>query len=392
MKKYTKVISFLLLTILTIGVYSITKSQATEKTLPQFTTTAGDNSFLDNVQLSGDFYSSTPNYTRVPSVSLKYEDGNFERIDRKSFFERLNYTSSKTFNDLKEKYPSFLRGKHPYGTFSDTEDKLIYTGQSSEVDWHLPDEDNAIVVSIFDKEMETTKDITVEMPNEFDSRLSYSIQSYINYPTIHYLVRTPLGENEENFTIYSLNLEDPEVTLQTVENISSINDKINSAQYNFNTNSNSRYVSLSSVTYGEFEETTINSSYVYDFEENKIIELANSTNSMDLNTIQFLQDSNQLYVLEQTDSTYSVYLLNPEDSSRELITSFEIKNAYTYFSPYAISQNHLYATEEVQSESGTDSRFLVIDIESGKTVYSGKITTTDGQPLDQFSLNYFYVE
>lgn len=167
MKRYWKIISICLVTLMVIGTFYIQSSFATNEHLTvEFEKTNGNVDEVKNIRLYGDYLlvDNLHRYQRYTPLQIT----NVETIDPYDlpFLQKLKKISVlPLFEDLIKQHKNFMRGKdlaHPY--FFEDENRLVYA--SIEAKNHVqPMTDLTFAIEVLNKKSEEITSIQLDVPN-----------------------------------------------------------------------------------------------------------------------------------------------------------------------------------------------------------------------------------
>lgn len=386
MKKYTKLFSFFIFSIVFLSIYCISKVAAQPSKVDLvFTTFEGEETYLEPLVLTG-FASSNPSET---DPRFTYKDGQFSYQKQQSLFENIDRVDNPRIDSLRENYRSFVRGKNPFNHYSETEDLVVYTNTNYETYWQS--NDYSIEISVLDKSDESVSDYTLKFPED-ESKL-FTLESVnISYPNVYYTITS-----SEELKLYSTNLTDNNPTLTLEQNFT---DQLgpNTTSYSmFNTNeANDTSLELGTlVATGSYSSYEAQLSHLYSYDTGDILEIDAIQNEDTVNTV---YNEDDIYLYGETEDHFTLQQVDFEGGNSENTVEFEKQRLpqretseadELYYSTIGIKDGALYTSISDYQEDLSRQGLQVNDIQTGELLYFGMIEPND---VDVWSSNYYLTD
>jgi hypothetical protein len=380
MTKYSKLISFVLLCVLTLSAFGIYQTQASAP-LPEIelVTEEGNADELDALYFMGNIYSTQ---SSGRSSTFEFKDGDFSYLNNRSVFRHLDFEYNPIANRYVSDYRSFMRGKaRNTSNFTETDDEIIYTAMASDVNWRRMYDDNMLDISLLDKESEDEQSYEVRLEGA-----SYHgvVASYYHAPELTIVTQAADEQMENNWYIYSFNFDEPEDTLSPDVNVGQALDS-SSVQISFSPTGTERYIPFKSLQpggedeYGEITDYTTDAFHVYDTQNGDFQEIPLFEEGETL----VLSEDEQVVVGQDLGETINWHDWNVADESLSELGSTDmitpsIGRLPVYYYNHSFNQGmqlvngHVYAYEDHYSEDGYGRpMFQIIDLDSVSTDFSG---------------------
>ncbi|WP_208560701.1 hypothetical protein [Marinilactibacillus kalidii] len=379
MKKYSKLLTFLTLSIIVLGFHGISMAFAeSENRVLEFKTLEGDDVYLDDLIIRGFATGST----EIFDPSFSYRDRTFTYAKDQSLFKRLDEVEDPQINRIRERYRSFVRGKSSRGYFKETDDVIVYANSSNAV---FPSyKDQTLDISVLNKADDSISDYTLELPIE-ESQVASLENVYINYPNVYFTVHSSM-----TLSVFSTNLNDATPSLSLEENLTdSIGTNIGlTYSYMYAESPNQRFLTIGKLENADtdldssdmvFNSSDIKPSHIYDYQTGKIIDLDLSTN--DSLFIDVIVEDDLLFLMSEFEKTFTLQeidtdggLSEPTEITKETLPTLDnpsINNSD--FSVIGIKDGRLYSRISAYPHGSTNSAIQVNDLESGELLYFGMI-------------------
>lgn len=413
MAKYAKLISLIILSILTLTGYTLYQQDIqADHTSVKLVTEEGEPDVLDNLHFLGLITSSSGNFSR--SETFEYSQGNVNALTDLSFLEHLDYEFTPNMNRYIEDYRSFMRGKsRGPRNFAETRNHLVYTGMQSDVNWRAFN-DNSLTIAMLNKNTGDEQEYAVTLA---DGSNQHVIATYVNYPAVT-LITQVLDDNIlKDWFIYAFDLENPQEELSPIVKMGAV---FNSEHISFATNKDPsvRFIPFqvmqveSTDAYGQ-AELIPGEHFVFDT-RSKEIQAVPETDANEGDFIVMSEEESLLIGLNLGE-TIEWSRWNVDDDtftdigSSEMMTPTIGRSQVHYYSSLynqglQLIDGYLYAFEEgyfeeihtVASDPNFQNHeqishplFQVIDIESMDTVFSGYFTPEEQDDLSRPMLSLF---
>ncbi|WP_087974438.1 hypothetical protein [Oceanobacillus rekensis] len=394
MIRYWKIISITLIIVLTIGTFYIRSAMAGND-YPEFVfdKQSGNENEVVNLTLLGDF--------RVGVQGNPLEISSEETVyaNELSFFERLRgiYMSAE-LERLQNSYRNFMRGKDNISGIFEDEKRLVYVDTNGNYVRDRPRE-YTFDIEILEKDSKDKLDFTVTIPEKNKYNYVYMedvqvLDNVMKVTTVNHSVNGN-GYGSEEIHVYSLDIANQKLVNDEVIQLSPEQSSgQNSYMYLVQDESDiglttylvfkKEYMEEVEQADGNYYNESIGSeliTYHLASGEQRPIPLPEEINT--LNSSVYLDDS-IIYIDKTTDQGIKVSMFNLE--SQEIETSKTIKLPANLTEPLntKIMDGKLYVVGYEVSKN-TKAPLLVIDVETGKTLFEGIIETKN---LEENHLEY----
>lgn len=377
--RYWKIIGLLIIIVFGIGTYYIQNALA-ESTLPEVKLEMihGDEEEVQNLIILASLLN--PRIGSYDNVRITNDEEALYASEL-SYFDEIkgNFYDPITAN-LKEKYRSFMRGKDGYGTLFESDENIIHVGPFG-IDW----KDDSFEIEILDKNSNKVTSFQVKIPEKTYQYMNV-IDVQVNKDELsvmtrnHYPAHSDGLRSGEEFHIYRISLEDQ--TIISHEAIYEVKSDESDNRWS-HINEVNNYYGLEKEDYfvfqvvyvdenKEFEDPTRESSeyFAYHYETAKLIDIdvpSEVTNSVPNGYV----DGSTLYFLNTMKKNLQIigYSIDDGDiSTIDIPTSLEL----FYMNTHGIVENgKMY----IPSSGEKGNHLLVVDLQTGKLLYEGKLIT-----------------
>ncbi|MCA9765633.1 MAG: hypothetical protein KC455_04355 [Carnobacterium sp.] len=404
MKRYWKLSTFILIIILTIGIFYL-KPLFSSNEYPNFTieTINGDSTEIKNLTLRGSYSPDTKLQSDFESMysekifSLSHDQVIYDK--KQSFFSQLSYLDNfSPLNRLQKEHKTFIRGKNlQFQNFFEDDSFIVYVNLDQEF------LDKRAGKRFFDIRL---------LNKKTDEELSYKIilpekgeYQYIGIQKIQ-IINSGLSvvtrndpsqineqdyqENLSEYHVYQLDLSNQKVVtdhLISFEKNPSFNgltqvELLSETQLDQTADDLVFYLTYNQSVNGTDQLASLNSSSeILDYElihykistnESKKISLPKEVRTL---TSAFTSDKNTLYsyfFIDKTLTLYTTLLNKPDESSRLLIDLPVSKDSIEWKS---IKNNKLYLVSAT-TESPLKKKLSIYHLTDGELIYEGSIEPT----------------
>lgn len=211
MKRYWKIITLSIVTVIVFGTYFIQSSIAAESIEVEFEKVSGDESLVKNVVLNaqyevGDVYQN---------ILISEEET--INLTNQSVFQQLNRNKLEPFlNQEVGDYKHFMRGKYlAPSSFYEDEDLLIYTNiegrsiNASPVNSYFD-------IDVLDKKSEESTSMKIDLPKNGDYGWVDMVDIQIVDGKLKQITRASRLNGGEDLTVYTIDLKEKKVTNEEV--------------------------------------------------------------------------------------------------------------------------------------------------------------------------------
>ncbi|WP_249871428.1 hypothetical protein [Oceanobacillus saliphilus] len=398
MKRYWKLISIVLITVLVIGTFYIQTGIAKSE-LPEFDikTISGNEAELDRIALLGHYGSGgLIDYLEITESGTEYASGD-------SFLRQLsgNYTSSEV-KRLQKNYRNFMRGKNNgMGTFFENESIVAYAKlgmDSMSVSNYQP---HSIDISILNKETkkETSFDISI-VDDNYQSMYIYAVyvDEEMKILTNNSYYDSQAGKERTEVHVYSIDISaeklvNDDVILNTEDaspkTIAGIHipgnlDETDTTNYLLKREIH-KEVSDERESYYELTDAEL---FLYDIGTNEL-EPINLSNDYLMNAYPIFINDAFIYFLQEDEGELKIVIYNVATKEVERNQTFNFSNNDPlYDSFYKIKDEKLYIINTYYKFAASGSIFIA-DINTGETLFEGTIEM-DNSDQQRMSDLYIY--
>ncbi|MEH7387130.1 hypothetical protein V7147_17210 [Bacillus sp. JJ1521] len=211
MKRYWKIITLSIVTVIVLGSYLIQSSLAAENIQVEFEKVSGDESLVENIVLNaqyevGDIYQS-----------FLISKGETTNLSNRSVFQQLSGHGFDSYsNQLIENYKQFMRGKYLFpSSFYDDESLLIYANiegrsiNASTVNSYFD-------IDVLDKKSKESTSMKIDLPKNSDYSWVDMVDIQILDGKLKLITRASRINGGEDFTVYTIDLKGKKVTNEEV--------------------------------------------------------------------------------------------------------------------------------------------------------------------------------
>lgn len=333
------------------------------------------------------------------STFVEYQgDEAQEQTSPLAWYQHFDDTGYEHLNTSIAEHRSFMRGKslNP-NLFAETEDRLLYLGQPSDVYWqHF--NDAQFDLSILDKETKEEATYTFHATDEdIPSVASFDIQRVIpQLPYVHVLVEAfysdPRGyDGEIDLFLFTIDLDDIEeeqpTELTFERSFARDMDSPYSIQVASDPVESYPYLALRTIEMDDPDaaELTPGDYYLYNMESQEWIDM-NLHEELAYAHV-FIQEDT-IYVLDHVDNQFDVYEYSMDTGELTPLSTFEVDrpeiggNASNHYSDFEFTENILVKDGNVllyesgygfEEELPTTLPMQVNELETGETLFKGQL-------------------
>lgn len=395
MKRYWKIISICLVTILVIGTFYIQSSFATSNPLNiEFEKVNGNEDELQNIVLAGNF---SPDHRYL---NLPFQISNEETVDptNLSFFQKLSSTGNPNpLGELVEKHKNFMRSKNltPNQFFED-ENVVAYAHIRDPYD--LPMKDLTFEIEVLTKQSEEITAFQVDVTQ----KENYGWMRVVDVQAIDHELKVIVRGERSVLRVYTFDMnkqklvsDDTIASIPPDENLWSDLIIINDTYYSIQ---RQKYLLFKIEAFDNERRYSdgkpnlvVNEFIVYDIENNqskKIVRPNQIVGSMDSSSAIY---NSTILIPSQTANGVEVSQYDIENDKWGETLSFDLSDtkAYEGESYTKLMNGKLYTIHAT-----TSGHTIVIgDLETGESLYEGKLTVTnEGEVQKDYQLYFHEIE
>ncbi|MBY7142187.1 hypothetical protein KFZ56_03585 [Virgibacillus sp. NKC19-3] len=381
MKRYWKLISIIVVVIVTIGTYYV-QSAVADNAYPAFgfEHKSGDKEEINDLTLDANYREGTQgdNPLQITADETVYHD-------EQSYFDRLNDFYPTKIKELQEEYRGFMRGKGATPSqFYENGSMLIYANVDS-----TSSGNHAFELEIMQKESSETTAFKLDVPAS-DNIQSISIEAIqvmnheVKVMTRNFSGMDPTGFNtQEDMHVYDVDVANQKITNDEVisPNLEQNNaDSANGTIINNATDEDSKAFMLINFDYMEnsqqedgisYSEQTGKEIIAFNLETNETeqldlpAELENSAHTA------VLHDSTIYFsAITDTDVEVSAFSMDSQEIERNIqMDQLEAEAGQPHMQ---IKDNKMYLVSS-HKDNDVQAAILVVDLDTGDTLYEGTI-------------------
>ncbi|OJF97114.1 hypothetical protein [Alkalibacterium sp. 20] len=395
MNKYIKLMSFLLLIIVTLTGFGLYKAQASSP-YPELkvVTTDGKPEYIEPFHFLG-FVSDTQNYSN--SSTIVFKDGHSRYMEDQTFLERIDFNYNPQLNDFITDHRSFMRGKSRRTEhYTETEQHVIYTGMESDVYWNQPSR-GLMTIAVLNKETEEEETFSVSLGS--DGSYYEVSATYVNYPNLTILAATNHSTDISEQFVYTFDVENPTEELTETINLTQEIDSNGGVYFGQSFDRTERFIPIQSVRQtddSEFDYTEeIIGYFAFDTQMQELIDVP----LFEEDTLLFA-DNDKLYVGKDLGDTIELHEMNADDQNLDLVGSIEMatptigREEGTHYNNLfnqniTLLDGRLYAYETQYSDDISRPLFQITDIKTQETLFNGTIEPKDMAKHDSTNIDVF---
>ncbi|WP_413305978.1 hypothetical protein AA0X95_04820 [Bacillus sp. 1P10SD] len=396
MKRYWKIITLSIVTVLIIGTFYIQSSLAAEQnTTIDFEKVSGNEEEINDLLLSGDYVVGNLNQ------SLQITNKETINLTNQSFFQRLTRVNNgPIIKKLINQYRSFMRGKelNPAAFYED--EKLVAYANIIDPD----SRDASIDVDFFNKKSEETTSIQLDVPKNETYSWMDVVDVQVIAGNLKVITRGFQTKGGSDLNVYTINIAEQKLvkneviyTTPPVENGGSdlfvMNDD--------NSIKPEKYLLLKLDVYGEQPaqdngemgseagpQVVSNEVMVYDLETNQLEKIGVPDEMLgSINNLAAVSQSS-IYIPSQTAKGIEVNTYDIKNQKWGTKLTIEIvQNKNGESSPY---MKLIYDKLYIIQATPTGHTIQIRDLKTGKSLYEGKLkvkNTNQGQKDYQLFIN-----
>ncbi|MEH7383286.1 hypothetical protein V7138_22680 [Bacillus sp. JJ1533] len=371
MKRYWKILTLCLVTVIVLGTFYIQSSVASENLKIEFEKVSGDESLVENLVLNANYVvGDIHQYLLITNEET-------ENIMNRSLVQQLTglYAETSTL-ELVEKYKSFMRGKTLVPSyFYEDEHVLVYVSIEGR-GMNIAYENAYFDIDILDKKSEESTPMKINVPTNGKYNWIDIVDIQIVDRNLKVIARGSGMEGGEDLIVYTIDLSSKNITNEEV--IFSI-PRVENGWYGFNvfneyySNGPEKYLLFKAEAYSHEQEgprAIVNDFMIYDIEKNKMIksELPDDfegdiTHSSVFNSVAYVpvQSQHEVEVIQfdieaQEWSKKQTFAINQSKDAEHV--------------PYVKLQDGKFY---IVSSTDDGHMLLIGDINTGETLYEGKL-------------------
>lgn len=378
MKRYWKIISVSLITLIVISAFYINSSLADENIIIGIEKVSGNEEEVENLRINGDFGGNNIHHSLLIS---KDETIN---LSNQSFIQQLTRTSTvPAYNQLKEKYSHFMRGKK-YLTNS------LYADENFAVYVNVEGNGNGNVsknmyfeIEILDVKTEKTTSMELDVPNKDNYHWVdvMDVQSINN--EIKVIARGFRAEGGEDLNVYTIDLDKKAVSDETIYGSPKIENgwsdiRVVDEYYSVEPK---KYLLFQVYAHeepdyeneGEMAEpkVIVDEINVYNIETNQMKKIELSLEEEGMGIDSFVINEATVYIPSRSSNEVVVNQYNLETESWGEKHTFKIKHDKGEHDPYIkLLNGKIYIISVLNGEYPLS----ISDLSTGESLYEGKLT------------------
>ncbi|MFD1032889.1 hypothetical protein [Metaplanococcus flavidus] len=407
MRKYWKSMAIVIGIVLGIGTFYVNSAMSAEN-YPDFAiqTLSGDPEEVESLVLDGSYIISSPaNYV---STDLKITAQGSSYHSR-SFLDRIIGYYPTVIKELQEEHRTFMRGKHPMvNLFFEDNEFLAYAYADHRISSLGPNNFN-FEISVLNKADDKVNSFTLEVPDEENVNHVFVIDVQLVEDTIYIITQNMMRNNEgfnDEMHIYEIDLVSQELTnnealLKYTQWNEDIHTHIQLVE-NSPTAANKHIILL------KMEEAMMEAAESIRVTDSKqeiiFYNLATKENetvnvpglSLEENQLSFVEGSTIYFTrIEEQELIITPYRLgeNQVDQDFRIQLQATIENEPLQIPMISVKEGKLYVVS-YQMDSNSNGDVVVVDIQTGKTLFEGQIaleTSSEEQGKFELYLNEIYI-
>lgn len=398
MKKYWKLISISTIIVLSIGTFYVNVALSAEQH-PAFEikTVSGDAAEIKPVVLNG-FYEYKDN--EGLSLNITAEGSTYTSY---TFVDQLIGQSNVMITELQEKYRGFMRGKIGNINLYSEDDAYLAFGDVSYKRDSLHSSDFKFNVSVLNKKGGDTNAFTLDVPNgeNLDNMYVYSVQ--LNDKELTLITQNVFRNNNDYYDekyIYTIDLENKTISnheklSQFAEVKGGINTNVEVIETNLTTAN--EYIILLQTEETEETEETITSEGDKNQKVNFYNLVTKEKGTIDVPELEGNQlsyfDGSTLYFtkVEGQELVVTPYSLADEQVGQAINLPLSLDNVGNVQDPLIkVNNGKVYAVVESEINKDFDANVIVADLDTGETRFEGQIALKDTSKKMGNNELYFY--
>lgn len=394
MKRYWKILTLSLVTVIVIGAFYINSSLAAENIVVGIEKVSGNEKEVENIRINGDLGGNNIHHTLLIS---KDETIN---LSNQSIIQQLTRTSTvPAYNQLKEKYSHFMRGKK-YLTNSLYADGnfVVYVNVEGNGNGNVS-KNMYFEIEILDVKTDKTTSMELDVPNKDNYHWVdvMDVQSINN--EIKVIARGFRAEGGEDLNIYTIDLDKKAVSDETIYGSPKIENgwsdiRVVDEYYSvepkkyllFQVYAHEEPVYEEAVETGE-PKIIADEIMVYNIETNELKKLDISPEERGYGIDSYTLYDNTVYIPNPTPNGIEVNQYNIEKDSWGEKQLFKVEHDKGEHEPFIKLQNG-----KIYIISSADGKYplVISDLNTGQSLYEGKLVVKNqNDPNKDYKL-YIY--
>ena len=369
MKKYLKSIILLVVTVVSIGSYFIQNALATNLDIEiDFETIKGNESEIKDITFYADYYMGSE------IIPVRINEGMANAINHNSIIDELRqeHVVPKIKKYIKE-YKKFMRGKD-YALHNYYEDEYVLA--YANIDWGFTQKDSTFDISVLNKENDKITSFQSKIPNKEKYSFIYVEDLQMVNGQLKVIAMARLNDFHYEVHVYTFDIGEKQLVQDEII-YSTQNSKGDSSQsslsiiYDYSTGKQTYYlISYTSESYDkeEDQQKKVEDIILYNIETNEKEPL--TFEDLLIENVQTLSGTILTFATHQEEyievTSYSVV-------DHKVVNTIKFplpkKEDNIPFSTH-IDDGKLYV---IQQTSSLVNNILVIDVETGETLYEGNI-------------------
>ncbi|MGN7296714.1 hypothetical protein [Ferdinandcohnia sp. SAFN-114] len=392
MKRYWKIITLSVITVLVIGAFYINSSLAAENIVVGIEKVSGNEKEIENIRINGDLSGNDIHHSLLISKDKTIN------LSNQSLIEELTRTSTvPAYNQLKEKYSHFMRGKSYL-------ENSLYADENFVVYVNVEGNGNVsknmyFEIEVLDVKTDKTTSMELDVPNDDNYHWVevMEVQSINN--EIKVIARGFRTESGEDLNVYTIDLDKKAVSDETIYGSPKIENgwsdiRVVDEYYSvepkkyllFQVYAHEEPAYEDAVEMGE-PKIIEDEIMVYNIETNQLKKLEMSPEERGYGIDSFAINDTTIYIPNQSPNGIEVNQYNIEKDSWGEKQIFKVEQEKGEHAPFIELQNgKIYIISSVDGKYP----FAISDLNTGQSLYEGTLVVKNQKKEQQDYKLYIY--
>lgn len=394
MKRYWKILMLSLVTVIVIGAFYINSSLASENIVVGIEKVSGNEEEVENIMINGDFGGNNIHHSLLIS---KDETIN---LSNQSFIQQLTRTSTvPAFNQLKEKYSHFMRGKkYLSNSLYADENFVVYVNVEGNGNGNVSKK-MYFEIEILDVKTDKTTSMELDVPNNDNYHWVEVMDVQLFNNEIKVIARGFRAEGGEDLKAYTIDLDKKAVSDETIYESPKIENgwsdlRVVDEYYSvepkkyllFQVYAHEEPVYEEAVETGE-PKIIADEIMVYNIETNQLKKLEISPEERGYGIDTYTLYNNTVYIPNPTLNGIEVKQYNIENDSWGEKQLFKVEHDKGEHEPFIKLQNG-----KIYIISSVDGKYplVISDLNTGQSLYEGKLVVKNQKDQHEDYKLYIY--
>jgi len=394
MKRYWKIITLSLVTVIVIGAFYINSSLAAEKIVIGIEKISGNEEEVENIRINGDLGGNNIHHSLLIS---KDETIN---LSNQSIIQQLTRTSTvPAYNQLKEKYSHFMRGKkYVTNSLYADENFVVYVNVEGNGNGNIS-KNMYFEIEILDVKTDKTTSMELDVPNDDNYHWVEVMDVQLFNNEIKVIARGFRAEGGEDLKVYTIDLDKKAVSDESIYGSPKIENgwsdiRVVDEYYSvepkkyllFQVYAHEAPVYEEGVETGE-PKIIADEIMVYNIETNELKKLNISPEERGFGIDSFALYDTTVYIPNQSPNGIEVNQYNIENNSWGEKQLFNVEHDKGEHEPFIELQNG-----KIYIISSVDGAYplVISDLNTGQSLYEGKLVVKNQKDQNNDYKLYIY--